>query len=36
MVLTQEGFATPQSRDGHREGWASTLNRLEAMFAEES
>jgi uncharacterized protein YndB with AHSA1/START domain len=36
VVLTQEGFATPQSRDGHREGWASTLNRLEALFAEES
>lgn len=36
VVLTQEGFATPQSRDGHREGWSSTLDNLEAMFAAES
>jgi uncharacterized protein YndB with AHSA1/START domain len=34
VVLTQEGFATPQSRDGHRGGWASALNRLGRMFAE--
>jgi uncharacterized protein YndB with AHSA1/START domain len=36
VVLTQEGFASPQSRDGHREGWSSSLNRLEAMFAEDA
>lgn len=34
VVLMQEGFATRGSRDGHEQGWASTLNRLEAMFAE--
>jgi uncharacterized protein YndB with AHSA1/START domain len=36
VVLTQEGFGSPQSRDGHGEGWSSSLNRLEAMFAEDA
>jgi uncharacterized protein YndB with AHSA1/START domain len=36
VVLTQEGFASPQSRDGHREGWSSALNQLERMFAEDA
>jgi uncharacterized protein YndB with AHSA1/START domain len=36
VVLTQEGFASPESRDGHGEGWSSSLNRLEAMFAEDA
>jgi len=34
VVLTQVGFMAKASRDGHTEGWSSTLDRLEAMFAE--
>jgi uncharacterized protein YndB with AHSA1/START domain len=34
VVLTQEGFASPQSRDGHVEGWSSSLDQLERQFAE--
>jgi uncharacterized protein YndB with AHSA1/START domain len=34
VVLTQEGFASPQSRDGHVEGWSSSLDQLERLFAE--
>ena len=33
VVLTQVGFAAKASRDGHAEGWSSTLDRLEEMFA---
>lgn len=32
LVLTHERFATAESRDGHEQGWASALNRLEARF----
>jgi glutathione S-transferase len=31
LVLTQEGFESVGERDGHREGWASTLDRLVAL-----
>ena len=34
VVLTQEGFEVAASRDGHEEGWASTLDRLVALHAE--
>ena len=34
VVLTQEGFSSPQSRDGHVEGWSSSLAQLERLFAE--
>ena len=34
VVLTQEGFDAAPSRDGHEEGWASTLDRLVALHAE--
>ena len=33
VVLTQVGFSAKPSRDGHAEGWSSTLDRLETMFA---
>lgn len=33
LVLTHERFATAESRDGHEQGWASALNKLEARFA---
>lgn len=32
LVLTQAGFASPESRDGHREGWSSALDNLQALF----
>jgi uncharacterized protein YndB with AHSA1/START domain len=32
LVLTHERFATAESRDGHEQGWASALNKLEARF----
>jgi uncharacterized protein YndB with AHSA1/START domain len=32
LVLTQSGFASPESRDGHVEGWSSALDQLAAMF----
>ena len=35
MVFRQTGFATAASRDGHGEGWSSSLDRL-AMFLERS
>jgi uncharacterized protein YndB with AHSA1/START domain len=34
VVLTQEGFGSRESRDGHVEGWSSTLDQLEKRFAE--
>jgi uncharacterized protein YndB with AHSA1/START domain len=34
VVLTQEGFGSPESRNGHVIGWSSALDGLEAMFAE--
>jgi uncharacterized protein YndB with AHSA1/START domain len=34
VVLTQVGFTSPQSRDGHVEGWSSSLDQLERRFAE--
>jgi uncharacterized protein YndB with AHSA1/START domain len=33
VVLTQEGFDSPQSRDGHAQGWSSALDQLERLFA---
>ena len=34
VVLTQEGFGSPQSRDGHVEGWSRSLDQLETLLAE--
>jgi uncharacterized protein YndB with AHSA1/START domain len=34
VVLTQEGFTSPQSRDGHIGGWSSSLDQLERLFTE--
>jgi uncharacterized protein YndB with AHSA1/START domain len=31
LTLTQTGFDTAASRDGHREGWTSTLDRLASL-----
>lgn len=31
IVLTQEGFGSVGERDGHGEGWASTLDKLAAL-----
>lgn len=33
LVLTQAGFPSPESRDGHRDGWSSALDHLQALFA---
>jgi len=33
LVLTHEGFPTAEARDGHEEGWASCLDRLEPHLA---
>lgn len=33
LVLTHEGFPAAEARDGHEEGWASCLNRLESHLA---
>jgi uncharacterized protein YndB with AHSA1/START domain len=35
LVLTQEGFGSVEGRDGHRTGWSSALDGLEALFAKE-
>lgn len=32
VVLTHERFPTDGDRDGHREGWESTLRQFEALF----
>ncbi|MDQ6633730.1 MAG: SRPBCC domain-containing protein [Gemmatimonadota bacterium] len=34
VVLTQVGFTSPESRNGHVEGWSSSLDQLERLFAE--
>jgi uncharacterized protein YndB with AHSA1/START domain len=36
VVLTQEGFGSAESRDGHSLGWNSALDGLEALFAKEA
>ena len=36
LTLTQTGFASAASRDGHGEGWASTLDRLTVLAEAES
>jgi uncharacterized protein YndB with AHSA1/START domain len=36
VVLIQEGFASPESRDGHSVGWSSTLDSLEHFFARNT
>ncbi|HUF11773.1 MAG TPA: SRPBCC domain-containing protein [Longimicrobiales bacterium] len=33
VVMVHEGFVTEADRDKHEQGWTSSLNRLEAMFA---
>lgn len=33
VVMLHEGFLTESTRNGHREGWSSCFDRLEAMFA---
>lgn len=32
LVLSQAGFETQESRDGHRAGWSSALDRLQSLF----
>lgn len=32
LRFTQAGFASPESRDGHREGWSSALGHLRALL----
>lgn len=32
LILTHEGFATGEARDGHEQGWSSALNHLEEVF----
>jgi uncharacterized protein YndB with AHSA1/START domain len=34
LTLRQTGLTSPASRDGHREGWASTFRRLAAYLTE--
>ncbi|WP_420130466.1 SRPBCC domain-containing protein [Longimicrobium sp.] len=36
LVLRQAGFASPESRDGHREGWSSALDNLQTLFPASS
>ena len=36
VVLTQEGFGTKESRDGHAKGWSSTLDNLEKFMARRA
>jgi uncharacterized protein YndB with AHSA1/START domain len=33
LILTQAGFGTAASRDGHREGWSSALDQLDAVLS---
>lgn len=35
FTLHQTGFESVESRDGHKEGWTSTLDRLAEYLAEE-
>ena len=35
LLLTQTGFESPESRDGHRIGWSSSIDNLEKLFAEK-
>lgn len=32
LLFTQAGFPSPESRDGHRDGWSSALGHLRALF----
>jgi uncharacterized protein YndB with AHSA1/START domain len=34
MTLHQTGFRAVEQRDGHREGWSSSLDRLEEFLAQ--
>lgn len=34
VVMVHEGFTTDAERAEHEQGWASSLNRLEALFAQ--
>jgi uncharacterized protein YndB with AHSA1/START domain len=36
LTLRQTGFASEASRDGHGEGWASTVRRLASYLAESA
>jgi uncharacterized protein YndB with AHSA1/START domain len=33
LLLTQTGFESPESRDGHRIGWSSSIDNLDKLFA---
>jgi uncharacterized protein YndB with AHSA1/START domain len=35
VVLTQAGFESAESRDGHRIGWSSSIDNLEKLFVEK-
>jgi uncharacterized protein YndB with AHSA1/START domain len=35
LILTQTGFESAESRDGHRIGWSSSIDNLEKLFAEK-
>jgi uncharacterized protein YndB with AHSA1/START domain len=34
LTLRQTGFASVESRDGHKEGWTSTFDRLAEYLAK--
>ncbi len=34
MTFRQEPFDSVANRDGHRDGWSSTFDRLEELLAE--
>ena len=36
LVLTQTGFESAESRDGHRIGWSSSIDNLAALFASKN
>ncbi|MEP6474615.1 MAG: SRPBCC domain-containing protein [Gemmatimonadota bacterium] len=36
VTLRQTGFTSTESRDGHHEGWTSTLDRLEEFLGGRS
>jgi Activator of Hsp90 ATPase homolog 1-like protein len=33
LTLTHEKFADEESRDGHKQGWTSSLDKLESFMA---
>ena len=36
MTMIQTGFASPESRDGHHEGWSECFERLEKLLSKLS